>query len=348
VIARFDGAPHTEQVYSSARESEQGHDALAPYQLNWARFWESDFDQSEWLLEPLIAKGRTHAIVAPAKAGKSLLTLEACAALATGRAFLNHPAGEPATVVYVDYEMTEADVHDRMVEFGYGPEDDLSRLVYILLPQIRPLDTSEGGASFVAEVLALDASLVVIDTLSRAVSGEENASETARELYRCTLLPLKSAGVATLRLDHMGKDTGKGARGSSAKVADVDIEWLMSARGDAVTLKAENTRMSWVPKEVKLSRAGGTPVHSYAPGRRADTWDAVQWLGKPTQAGQWVTAESAALDMAAGQDVDSHDRRRARDHLNRLVKQGVVERNDGQRGGSGGSGSNVYRLRSEQ
>ncbi|MDB4818315.1 AAA family ATPase [Acidimicrobiales bacterium] len=337
----MDDASDDDQGGGAVKEVTNG---LRLNQIDWDTFWDTDFSAAQWLCEPLLAKGRTHAIVAPAKAGKSLLGLEMAAALATGRPFLGKSEGSPVIVVYVDYEMTEADVQERLREFGYGRDDDLSRLIYILLPNILPLDTPGGGAAFVADVLELDAEVVIIDTMTRAVSGEENKSETARDFYRQTLQPLKSRGVTTIRFDHMGRDPGKGARGSSGKVADVDVEWLMTVKGDAISLKGENVRMNWVPKQVSLIRGTGTPMHTSAAVRRTESWDIETWLKEPKQQDRWFTAEEAASAMTSREEVESHELRRVRDQLNRLAKTGMVEQNKGQRGGSGGSSSNQYRF----
>ena len=193
---------------------EPAGNVLAPFQIDWATMWTTDHKQAEWLLQPILAAGRNHSFVAAAKAGKSLLLLEACAALATGKPFLAKPETEPVTVVYVDYEMTEGDVKERLQAFGYGPDDDLTRLRYFTTPTINPLDTEHGAAEFLAAINEIGPDLVAIDTMSRAVSGEENESQTSNDLYRLTIMPLKAAGITVARADHLGKDKAKGARGS--------------------------------------------------------------------------------------------------------------------------------------
>ena len=50
------------------RSTEAARNGLERYQLGWDTFWETDFLAADWLLEPLLAKGRTHSIVAAAKA----------------------------------------------------------------------------------------------------------------------------------------------------------------------------------------------------------------------------------------------------------------------------------------
>lgn len=237
---------------------------LARWAIDWPTFWQADEDdQDRWLLEPLFARGRGHAIYAGAKTGKSYVILAACAALATGRAFLDKPAGDPRTVLYCDYEMTQEDIRERMEEFGYGPADDLSRLHYISLPAIDGLDTEQGGNALVAAAIAVEAELVVIDTTGRAVEGEENSADTFRAFYRYTGLGLKQAGIAFVRADHAGKDVAKGQRGSSSKNDDVDVVIQMTTTDNGRRLKATHRRMGWYPAETDIKIVNG--VFSSAP-----------------------------------------------------------------------------------
>ena len=113
--------------------------------INWDSFWSSEAPAEDWILEPIVAAGRQTAIYSTAKTGKSLLALDIAAAGATGRSVLGFPAREPINIVYVDLEMTEADLRERLVDLGYGPEDDLSRLSYFQLPSWPALDVELGG-----------------------------------------------------------------------------------------------------------------------------------------------------------------------------------------------------------
>jgi hypothetical protein len=233
---------------------------LAPYLIDWAEFWDAEQDEDEWLLEPLFAKRRAHALYAGAKTGKSYLILAACAALATGRPFLNYPGGEPIHVLYVDMEMTMEDLRDRLSEFGYGPDDDLSHLHYALLPSLPPLDTHEGGQELLEAALSVGAQFVIIDTTSRVISGGENDSDTMRAFYRHTGLPLKQNAIGWMRLDHSGKDSTKGQRGSSSKNDDVDVVIRLERTGNGQKLTATHRRMSWFPEitDIEVKNQQGT------------------------------------------------------------------------------------------
>ena len=221
---------------------------LAPYLINWQTFWTTDHTETEWLLEPLFAKGRAHAIYAGAKVGKSFITLAACAALATGRPFLHKPEGPPQHVLYVDYEMTPQDLYDRLTEFGYD-QTIFNHLHYAQLPVIAPLDTSQGGIALCQSASAVGAELVIIDTTGRSVQGEENDAGTYQDFYRHTGMQLKRMGITWARLDHSGKDTTKGQRGSSAKNDDVDIVANLTRTDGHVTWTATHRRMGWYPEK---------------------------------------------------------------------------------------------------
>ena len=224
-------------------------------EINWGDFWTGKPFETDWLIEPVVANNRQTAIYSPAKTGKSLLALDIVAAAATGRSILGYPEREPISVLYLDLEMTLADLYERMSDLGYGDNDDLKHLHYYQLPDLPPLDSEPGGETLMDLVRHHQADLVVIDTMSRVVAGKENDADTYRNFFRCTGVRLKAAHVAMLRLDHEGKDAAQGQRGSSAKGDDVDILYRLTQL-DASTLKLTRTRSrpGWVPAEVSIQR----------------------------------------------------------------------------------------------
>ena len=241
--------------------------------VDWQKFWHQDHADEEWLAYPIIPKGRAIALYAPAKAGKSTIVLAVAAATATGRRVLGQRRAEQVDVLYLDYEMTEADLLERLGELGYGPDDDLSRLHYALLPSLPPLDTREGANAILGLIDKTGAQLAIIDTFGRAVEGDEDSADTVRAFYRHTGLALKAKGVTYLRTDHSGKDTSKGQRGSSAKNDDVDLVWRLTRtdtkQGEGVRLERTHSRISWVPQEVKIQRITTDDGYSYEIDRNA-------------------------------------------------------------------------------
>ncbi len=230
-------------------------DDLIPHiqPIDWTKLAEHDY-QIEWLVEPLLPKGRLVALYAQGKAGKSLLCLEIAAAVATGNRTLDQPPGEPQDVVYLDYEMTPEDLQERLETFGYNPAV-FRKFHYYQLPDLAPLDTEEGGDQLEAIAQRHRPALVILDTVARVVEGEENSADTYKALYRNSLQRLKARGITVIRLDHAGKNARRGQRGSSAKNDDADVVWELTKQDEvSLILKATRRRMSWVPELVNLKR----------------------------------------------------------------------------------------------
>ena len=228
-------------------------DQLLNMLIDWTNFWNEEHIAEDWIAYPLIARARQTALFAVAKVGKSYLSLACVAALATGKPIFGRPAQPPVHVLYLDYEMTQGDLMERLEQLGYTDQDDLSHLHYALIPSLPPLNTYEGSAEVMKLVELTGAEVVVIDTTGRAVEGEENSADTYREFARTTGLALKAKGIALLRTDHAGKDKGKsGQRGSSAKNDDVDLVYHMEREAHTIKLTRVFSRIGWAPTEVEL------------------------------------------------------------------------------------------------
>jgi KaiC/GvpD/RAD55 family RecA-like ATPase len=270
--------------------------------VEWGAFWTRSREDADWLLEPVIARGRGHAVYAAHKVGKSLFLLWCAAKLATGAA--------PVVVIYLDFEMTEDDVHERLADMGYDQGTDLSRLRYAVLPTLPALDTAEGACELLKLVDATQGRwpghdiVVVIDTASRAISGEENSADTIRNFYRHTGLALKQRGITSVRVDHAGKDVNRGARGSSAKGDDVDVVWRLEGKKNESTfvLRKDAARMRWVPDQVPLRRFDD-PLsfeidHASLPSGAEELIHVLDELGLPAKA---TNREAGAALRDAGQ-----------------------------------------------
>lgn len=246
--------------------------------LHWPTVWAKTPDDVEWIAYPVFERGKLYSLYSPAKAGKSLLTLDMCAAMATGRRVLGQPATAPITVLYVDLENATTDLVERLQDLGYEP-DELGNLKYLSFPNLPALDTHLGGQTLLAIALHYEADVVVIDTVSRTIAGKENDSDTFHALYRHSMAPLKGIGKTVIRLDHAGKDEEKGMRGSSAKVSDVDAAWKLTRTGDS-RLRLERTaaRNTHSPEYVVIDQEQSPLQHIYANEADHDS-DAVRLAG---------------------------------------------------------------------
>ncbi|MCU1370245.1 MAG: hypothetical protein JWO77_1439 [Ilumatobacteraceae bacterium] len=277
--------------------------------IEWGEMWASPDAGDDWLIRPLIASGRGHALYAPAKARKSLFALHVCACAASGRPVLDYPGGWPVQILYIDMEMGTSDVRERLTSMGFGPWDDLDAFAYYSLPSLAMLDSAEGGDQVLDLANAHGAQLVVIDTTSRVIGGEENSADTMRAFFRHTGSRLKAQGIAMLRLDHAGKEVGKGMRGTSAKADDVDVVWELKAQGSSrLVLKATHRRMGWVPEAVHLEQTSEPLAFQIAADSRPPDVVALvghlDRLGIPDDAGR----PSAQVALSAAGVRASNDR----------------------------------------
>lgn len=247
--------------------------------VDWRTFWAREREPAEWVFEDVLARGRGHAIYAKHKQGKSLLTLYMAAKIATSE--------DDMVVVYLDYEMGEEDLYERLEGMGYGARDDLSRLRYALLPLLPPLDTDAGCAALSAMLDGVQAEypdmhqVVIIDTIGRAVKGPEDEADTWRDFHRHAGMMLKRRGCTWARLDHGGKDIAKGQRGSSGKGDDPDVVWRLERTQSGVTLHRDVARMAWVPEKVTFKIV--EPPLSFEPAPfdwPAGTWETIEVLNR--------------------------------------------------------------------
>lgn len=222
--------------------------------VDWSLLLSSNRTQQDWFCEPILASGRGHSLYSQAKVGKSYFTLPMAAKCSQGEAWLSMPEQEPRHILYADHEMTESDLWERIQDFGYDAKSDLSHLHYCLLPASEGLDTLQGGRDLVEAALDLKCELVIIDTLSRALEGEENSADSLRRFYKYTGQKLKTHKITMLRLDHSGKDEVKGTRGTSAKADDVDIvSRIRRLNDEQIEIQVTHTRIGWMPNRTKIS-----------------------------------------------------------------------------------------------
>lgn len=185
--------------------------------LDWHALAAAPAPVVDWLVPGIVAAGRGHAIYSPTGLGKSIILLEWAADMAA--------AGR--SVLYVDHENDpHGDVWARLADMGRRPED-LGDLHYASFPAMAPLDSPAGGVELLALAERVGAVVVVIDTASRTVAGEENSNDTWAAWDRSTGVLLRRAGIAFVRLDHAGKAVERGQRGGSGKGTDVDLVWRM-------------------------------------------------------------------------------------------------------------------------
>jgi hypothetical protein len=195
---------------------------------------DADFPEPAWLIPDLIPVGLT-ILGGKRKIGKSWLALQIACAVATGGKVLGQDV-DRARVLYLALEDNGRRLQDRMTKQGWtrGAWADF-RLGW------DPLDAG-GLVTLQNAIQNEDYKLVVIDTLSRAISGRPDQMDVGDMTAILGNLQRlgQDQGAAIMVIDHHGKVTGQignedpvdDVLGSSAKGAVADaLAGLYRERG---------------------------------------------------------------------------------------------------------------------
>ena len=232
--------------------------------MSWGAIFLSE--PVEWLIDSILPKGKQVHLIGPSNTGKSLLALDWALKIVEGSLVFGRHTTRQGKVLWLDYENGVNLLKDRLESYGYQ-DIDLNhldgKLHYYPFPDIASIETEEAMWDIMAEVAHYQPALIVIDSAGAAVEGDENSSEAYRGLARNLGRALRSANVTLLLLDNTGKDLSKGARGSSRKKDEADLQWLLevgSGYGD-FRLTALKDRLGGAPDMLSIIRDEDPQLH---------------------------------------------------------------------------------------
>jgi hypothetical protein len=235
--------------YAPASNTTVPANVQAPTIKTWTA---PEFVAHEWpprydLLRPWLKESSLTMLHAARGTGKSWIAMTIGLAVAggfDGKAF-GWSIPEPREVLYVDAEMVPVDTADRLRKLC--EPDYLPHLFRILSAgagdgPLPSLSTPEGR--LLVEDCIGDASFLVLDNVSTLWSGTEdqNAAESW-SIAQEWLLSLRCRGLAVMVIDHAGKTTGRGPRGTSRKEDIMDVCIELSRPEDAAD--EDGARFVW-------------------------------------------------------------------------------------------------------
>lgn len=197
-----------------------------------------------WLVKdffPLMAFGVIYGL---SGVFKSFLAIDIICCIATGRPW-NGKAVQKGAVLYIAaegqlgisrriraWEITNGEKADNVFVLGhsvYMAEEEAQQATITAIEEIKK-ETGE------------DVQMVVIDTLARCFTGDENTSRDMNAFIRgCDVVRAKT-NVSILCIHHSGRDEKKGARGSTALKAACDFEFQVKRNGKVKLMTFINTK----------------------------------------------------------------------------------------------------------
>lgn len=184
----------------------------------------SEPPEVDWLVNDLIARGDVSLMIGEPSVGKSWLSMALACAVANGdRNWLGRSVLRQGRVLYVDEENPRILVQIRLNQLGLT-EDGAKNIRYLHQQGVR-LDRHPEW--LLEEAQAYDPELIVIDSLTRVHTEDENNAGAMASLFNDGLNPLaRITGATVLLLHHVNKSDASSAfgrvRGSSDIPASID------------------------------------------------------------------------------------------------------------------------------
>lgn len=259
----------------------------------------------QWLLTGILERGSLNLLFGEPAAGKSLFALDWAFCVAHGIHWHNYPTEQTDVVVIAGEGFAGMARRLQALESKYNrPSPDR------LFISERPADLiDENNAQWVADSIAAicpNPGLVIIDTLHRNMTGDENSSADIGQFLANIDNYLKRLGAAVLIVHHSGHGTAQRSRGSSSIKAAMDGEFSASKDGLNVVLTCTKAKdfEAFKPQQFTLKTVAlpwldddGEPLKSVYLEHTGDA--------KPTTKRR-LSARDDAILTALSEAIDAH------------------------------------------
>jgi len=176
----------------------------------------------EFLIDGFLVKGSVAMLAGPVAQRKSIIALNIAHALCTGEPLFGYfdISATPERVCYLCPEMGAASFVKRIKQIGLGEYVGKTLFIQTMSEQSTALDDLDGE---------LPGAVVIVDTITRFIEGDENKSEHMRAFAQ-KVFRLMNAGATVVLLHHSKKGSSgsldDGLRGSSELAAFVESCWI--------------------------------------------------------------------------------------------------------------------------
>jgi hypothetical protein len=201
------------------------------------------------VVKGMIHPGDTGVIYGRSTVAKTFLALDLATHVARGEDWHGHRVRR-AGALFVGLE-GDRGLRNRILAIREERGSAGKRFARLLLP--APLNKSERGAQGEATIIGAAKELatisgervgmIVIDTLSRAIAGddENSAADMSAFIDRMGAIA-RATGAAVLVVHHPGKDEARGMRGSTALFGAADVVIRITQEGEVREVETENVK----------------------------------------------------------------------------------------------------------
>lgn len=188
-------------------------------------FVENKLPTPPFLIEPFFPSGGLCLLHGKRGIGKSMLAMTMTRCIATGEPFLGQFPVRKGTVVYIQLDMTDTVFQDRLREAGDFYKVDN----WYVLTGVANIMRANDNTPWVQSIVAAQPDLIIIDTLRKAHTLNENDSDSAgrfyaklRDLFGYTAVLLVHHDRKSNEFNQQGGMAAEAFRGSGAWLDDVD------------------------------------------------------------------------------------------------------------------------------
>ena len=178
----------------------------------------------DWLIDSLLIEGGTSSLYSPSESFKSFIALDLALSIATGADWRGKPT-KAGPVVYVIGEGVGG-WPARVFTWLQNRSDGREALFWTIPTGLALTEPQDVQALIQAIQGVCDKpAMVVLDTLARNFGGgDENSTQDMNRFVSAVDHVREATGAHVLIVHHSGKDTERGARGSSVLRAALDTE----------------------------------------------------------------------------------------------------------------------------
>ncbi len=208
----------------------------------WPLYQESELGslpEPKWLVNRHLSDGLT-VMYGPPKSGKTFVALSMALHIGSGTDWFGEKT-HGGTVLYVSGE-GQGGLHKRIR--GWKKATGIAQSNMYVIPFPVKLGEPSHVAALIADAQAIRASLVVIDTLARSMSGmDENSSQDMGKVIAGLGYLKSQTGCGVLIIHHSGVE-GSRPRGSTALFGAADTLMRVDGDGKTLTLYCEGMKDS--------------------------------------------------------------------------------------------------------